>query len=204
MIIRNDHFWELTPAEEAAMEVWQRGSADTTGMLCSVRAALRKTRADRDADLTAGQIDATEDVDYWPTPYWSTYEAALRATLPFLDPPMPEDEVQVRLADAFEDPAFCAFVEAVWKDRLPTPDSYFRACRALEKHRERANEAEVRLAKVRTLCEAARYALGVGCLSSVEDDDGGAVCDGSCGGHRTTGWTLDPAEVLAILGGAEG
>jgi hypothetical protein len=36
-------FDQLTDAEKAALEVWQSGSADTTGMLCAVRAAVRHT-----------------------------------------------------------------------------------------------------------------------------------------------------------------
>lgn len=36
-------FEQLTAAEIAALEVWQSGSADTTGMLCAVRAAIRHT-----------------------------------------------------------------------------------------------------------------------------------------------------------------
>jgi hypothetical protein len=56
---------------------------------------------------------------------------------------------------------------------------------------------EQKLAAIRALAGSARSAGGIGCLAS----DLSAVCDGSCGGHRTTGWTLDPAEVLRALDG---
>jgi hypothetical protein len=38
-----NEFWTLTEAERAATEVWNRGSADSTGMLLAVRAAVRAT-----------------------------------------------------------------------------------------------------------------------------------------------------------------
>lgn len=55
-------FNDLTGPERAAMEVWTRGSADTTGMLCAVRAALhaeqkanarRVSRAERAREMLA-------------------------------------------------------------------------------------------------------------------------------------------------------
>jgi hypothetical protein len=67
----------------------------------------------------------------------------------------------------------------------------------------RAEQAEAALDRVQALAESARSAIGIGCLSSVEDDNGALVCNDDCGGHRTTGWTLDPAAVLAALDGSQ-
>lgn len=51
--------------------------------------------------------------------------------------------------------------------------------------------------RVFELATSAEPAGGIGCLTR----DPSGVCDGRCGGHRTTGWTLDPVEVLAALEG---
>lgn len=134
--------------------------------------------------------------DGWPRPDTSTLEKAARAALLAEDGVIEADITDAMVRDVLVEPAFQATVAAVWADRIPTPDAYAAACRALEKHRERANEAEARLAKVRVLSEAARSAIGVGCLARDYEME---TCEGRCGGHRTTGWTLDPTEVLAVL-----
>ena len=51
-----------------------------------------------------------------------------------------------------------------------------------------------RIQSVRVLCEEAEHACGIGCLCY------GDECKGTCGGWRTTGWTLDPATVCEALG----
>lgn len=53
-------------------------------------------------------------------------------------------------------------------------------------------------ATVNALVAAAEPAVGVGCLAR----DWSVPCPGNCGGHRTTGWTLDPAVVRDALDGS--
>ena len=60
---------------------------------------------------------------------------------------------------------------------------------------DETKELRARIDEVRALAEAAQPAGGIGCLSRTDS------CEGNCGGHRTTGWTLDPAEVLHALDG---
>jgi hypothetical protein len=57
----------------------------------------------------------------------------------------------------------------------------------------------VKLGKILALARRARSAIGVGCLASQPDD-----CKGGCGGHRTTGWDLNPREVIQIIGSEPG
>jgi len=61
-------------------------------------------------------------------------------------------------------------------------------------------ELELKLGRIASLAHRARVALSRGCLSGLVDDDDTPVCDGSCGGHKAIGWTLDPAEVHAAIG----
>lgn len=51
-VTRNE---DLTMPERAAMNVWTSGSADTTGMLCAVRAALRAHDTTEDARLAIAE-----------------------------------------------------------------------------------------------------------------------------------------------------
>ncbi|MFI5938065.1 hypothetical protein [Actinoplanes sp. NPDC051494] len=51
---------QLTAAECAALDAWQTVSADTTGMLCAVRAALRQIERSEDARLAVHERTVAE------------------------------------------------------------------------------------------------------------------------------------------------
>ena len=52
---------EVSPAERAALDAWQRVSADTTGMLFAVRAALAVQRQEFAADPARLSAHATDE-----------------------------------------------------------------------------------------------------------------------------------------------
>lgn len=78
--------------------------------------------------------------------------------------------------------------------------NYSRVAQTLLRQQGEINDMKAKLARIRALAEGAHGAGGIGCLAPWYDAEGEPLtCEGNCGGHRTTGWTLDPDSVLAVI-----
>lgn len=60
-----DTYTDLTPAEQAALDAWGRVSADTTGMLFAVRAAVAATERRYEESEDAQLVAVEADRDRW-------------------------------------------------------------------------------------------------------------------------------------------
>jgi len=113
------------------------------------------------------------------------------------------------VTDVEDDTAMCAACghQSEWSE----PDTLTRAKAYAERLRKAKNRAFAErdaargaLDRVRALADDAKPAIGIGCLATTFVTDSGVpLCNGMCGGHRTTGWTLDPEAVRAALADAD-